>query len=496
MKVSELRLREVNGAPERPDGAHILYWMVAARRSTSSHALDHALALSRHHRRPLLVLEALRVGYPWASDRLHRFVLSGMRDNAAAFGRAGVAYHPYVEPRPGDGSGLLEALASRACAVVTDDFPAFFLPRMVAAAGRRLSVKLVAVDGNGLLPMRAAPRVFATAFAFRAFLQKALPAHLEALPSPHPLHAHRGAPTATLPAEVLRRWPAASPALLAGEPAALAALPIDHRVPSALFQGGSEAGRAALGRFVADGLSRYVDERNSPDLQATSGLSPWLHFGHLSAAEVFRAVADLEGWTPARLAGSAGGKREGFWHMSPAAEAFLDQLVTWRELGLDYCSKRDDAMAFGSLPAWARATLAKHAADPRPHLYDRPAFEAAETHDPLWNAAQRQLREEGRLHNYLRMLWGKKILEWSASPEEALDTMIALNDRWAVDGRDPNSYSGILWCLGRYDRPWGPERPIFGTVRYMSSENTARKVKLRRYLERFGDGREPRLPGL
>ena len=147
---------------------------------------------------------------------------------------------------------------------------------------------------------------------------------------------------------------------------------------------------------------------------------------------------------------------------------------------------RDDYDRYESLPAWARATLARHAADPRPHVYTLADFEAARTHDPLWNAAQTHLLREGRIHNYLRMLWGKKVLEWTASPEEALAVLVELNNKYAVDGRDPNSYSGIFWVLGRYDRPWGPERPVFGTVRYMSSQNTLRKLRVRQYLARYG----------
>jgi deoxyribodipyrimidine photo-lyase len=159
--------------------------------------------------------------------------------------------------------------------------------------------------------------------------------------------------------------------------------------------------------------------------------------------------------------------------------------VTWRELGYNFCSLRPGFDRFESLPDWAKATLARHAQDPRATVYDLPSFAAAQTHDPLWNAAQTQLVREGRIHNYLRMLWGKKILEWTRSPEDALEVMIELNNRYALDGRDPNSYSGIFWVLGRYDRPWGPERPIFGTVRYMSSANTARKMSVKGYLRRF-----------
>jgi deoxyribodipyrimidine photo-lyase len=171
--------------------------------------------------------------------------------------------------------------------------------------------------------------------------------------------------------------------------------------------------------------------------------------------------------------------------MSPAAEKFLDEAVTWREVGYNMAAHREDFERYESLPEWARATLGKHERDPRPHLYSREEFEAAATHDEIWNAAQGQLREEGRIHNYLRMLWGKKVLHWSASPREALETLIDLNNKYALDGRDPNSYSGIFWCLGRYDRPWPPERPVFGTVRYMSSESMRRKLKVDGYVKRW-----------
>jgi len=179
------------------------------------------------------------------------------------------------------------------------------------------------------------------------------------------------------------------------------------------------------------------------------------------------------------------GKREGWWGMGPAAEAFLDQLVTWRELGFNLCALHPAPHSYEALPAWAGQTLDKHAADPRTPLYSRAQLEAAETHDALWNAAQTELAREGRIHNYLRMLWGKKILEWTSSPREALDVMIDLNNKFALDSRDPNSYTGILWTLGRYDRPWAPERPVFGTIRYMSSANTARKYRVQDYVRHY-----------
>jgi deoxyribodipyrimidine photo-lyase len=205
------------------------------------------------------------------------------------------------------------------------------------------------------------------------------------------------------------------------------------------------------------------------------------------AAQVLRR----EGWTPMLLAPRVDGRRQGWWGVSPPAEAFLDQLVTWRELGLNWAAHRPDHLEWSSLPAWARATLGRHAADQRVPCYDLAAFQEARTHDPLWNAAQRQLLREGLIHNTLRMLWGKKILEWSASPEAALEIMLQLNDRHALDGRDPNSYTGIFWVLGRHDRPWAPERPILGTVRYMSSGNQAKKHAVKGYLARFGPAPAP-----
>ncbi len=480
------RIRRLNLEEENPRGTYVLYWMTAARRARWNFALERAAERAHALKRPLLVLEALRTDYPHASDRLHRFVLEGMRDNAAALARPGVLYYPYVEPSPGEGKGLLEALAQGACLVVTDDFPCFFLPRMVEAAARRVKVRMEAVDGNGLLPLEVSPEAFPTAYAFRRHLQKVLPPHLFRFPRPDPLQDGLPPPCPVLPAHLSARWPAADLDLLLA-PEGLARLPIDHGVPPADLPGGSEAARARLAAFLAAGLDRYAAFRNDPAEDATSRLSPYLHFGHLSAHEVFLGVASAEGWNPGRLSPRATGAREGWWGMSPSAEAFLDQLVTWRELGYVYCRRRPGEYArFESLPGWARATLESHAADRRSHLYSLDDFTSAQTHDPLWNAAQRQLLREGRIHNYLRMLWGKKVLEWTPHPREALEALVALNDRFALDGRDPNSYTGILWCLGRHDRPWGPERAVFGTVRYMSSENTARKFDVKPYLRRYG----------
>jgi deoxyribodipyrimidine photo-lyase len=191
-----------------------------------------------------------------------------------------------------------------------------------------------------------------------------------------------------------------------------------------------------------------------------------------------------EQWHPGKLL-KPNGKMNGFWGVSEQAEAFLDQLCTWREIGFNMCWREPNYDRFDTLPDWAKQSMQEHEGDPREHLYTLEQLDASETGDPIWNASQRQLVREGRIHNYLRMLWGKKIFQWSATPRLALETMIELNNKYALDGRDPNSYSGIFWVLGRYDRAWGPERPVFGKLRYMTSENTAKKHSLREYLERY-----------
>lgn len=460
--------------------------MIAYRRLGWNFALDRAIELAGEFKRPLVILEALRCDYPWASDRIHRFVVDGMVEHARVLADSAVFYFPYIEPKPGSGKGFLASLAKRACAVVTDDFPEFFLPHMIESAAAKLPVRLEAVDSNGLLPLRAATAPYPTAFAFRRFLQKHLPAYLAEFPAADPLRKLKLPHLDALPAEVTKRWPRTDIAALE-QAGSLAALPIDHRVAPAAIRGGESAARTTLRRFLSERLADYTELRNEPEQEATSDLSPYLHFGHISSHEVFHELMKQQDWSDRKLALRPSGNREGWWGVPPTTEAFLDQLITWREVGFNAAAHLKAHDTYESLPEWSRRTLAKHARDERTHLYTLGDFAGARTHDPLWNAAQRQLVREGRLHNYLRMLWGKKILEWSRTPQQALEIMIELNNRYALDGRDPNSYSGIFWCLGRYDRPWGPERAVFGTVRYMSSENTARKFGVKGYLRKYGE---------
>jgi deoxyribodipyrimidine photo-lyase len=484
-KVPLIRIRTCNKQEASVDGDYVLYWMVAYRRANYNFSLQRAVEWAKQLNKPLVILEALRSDYPWASDRLHRFVIEGMADNALLFSKRNVHYYPYVEPTRGVGKGLLKELVSRACVVVSDDFPCFFLPRMLEAASSQIPVRFEVVDSNGLLPMRAAEKVFARAFDFRRFLQKNLLPHLAEIPKRDPLSRVKLPTLKAFPARIAKRWERASPDELLAPGEYLSSLPIDHQVQPVATCGGSKVANKALRVFLKNRLTIYGSDRNQPEQEATSGLSPYLHFGHISAHQVFEELTTLQQWTPDKVAVKASGSSSGWWGLNSEVESFLDELITWRELGYNMCWQRQDYDQYESLPDWAQQTLAEHASDLRQHTYSLQQFEAAQTHDRLWNAAQRQLVREGRIHNYLRMLWGKKILEWSASPRDALHTMIELNNKYALDGRNPNSYSGIFWVLGRYDRAWGPERPIFGKIRYMSSKNTARKVRVKRYIEKY-----------
>ena len=488
-KIPDLRLHVLRDEPPQLGADFVLYWMTATRRLSWNYALDRAVEWALELGVPLVIFEPLRAGYRWASDRHHQSIIDGMADSAHRLAHSSVTYYPYVESQPGDGRGLLSSFSQRAGCVITDQSPVFFQSRLLEAGKRAVNCRLEAVDSVGLLPLAAPGRTFSAAYHFRRYLQKELPDHLGSMPDSGPLSTKPLKRLEGLPEALVDRWPMArfeenaqGRSVLVG----LDAIPIDRSVSAVASIGGETEARKRFSAFVDGGLSRYVDDRNHPDLSGTSGLSSALHYGHISVHEVFQSLTEAEGWTQSRITPPNDGRRQGWWSMSNSTEAFIDQLVTWRELGHGYCHYEEDYQSYESLPSWALETLEHHSTDRRPWLYSHEEFEAAATHDEIWNAAQRQLVEEGTLHNYLRMLWGKKILEWAAHPREALDTMIELNNRYALDGRDPNSWSGIMWVMGRFDRGW-PERPVFGKVRSMTSDSTRRKVKLTDYLSRWGE---------
>ncbi len=487
LPVPHIRITEANHKPLRDDGSYVLYWMTAFRRTRWNFSIQRAVEWAIQLKKPLVVLEMLSCDYPWAGDRFHQFIMGGMAANHRSFQGIPVLYYPFVEKEKGQCDELLPALSQKACVVVTDEFPAHPLPGMAQAFAEKVGMLMEKVDSNGLLPLRATDRLFKTAYSFRRFLQTVLPDHLEHFPAPNPLSGVLLPALNVLPSRIVQKWPPTPPDQLQDGEGIIRALPIDHLVVPSHIPGGSEAGEERLSHFVHSRMSRYHEKRNHPDEDGASGLSPYLHFGHVSVHQATSMVLQEEEWSMDRLSAKAQGRKAGWWGISEGAEAFLDELITWREIGFNTCFFQEGYDAFKSLPEWAQTELITHASDPRLHRYSLEELESARTHNQLWNAAQTQLLQEGQIHNYLRMLWGKKILQWTDTPQDALQIMIHLNNKYALDGSDPNSYTGIFWVLGRYDRPWGPARPIFGKIRYMSTKSALRKLKVEEYLARYGD---------
>ena len=504
----ESRLRTLTPHAVDPTGEYVLYWCTMYRRLTHNHALDCALDWAKRLKKPLVVYEGLKLNAPWASARFHQFILEGMRDNAAEAKRVGATYWPFVETTEHRGRGLVRKLCERACLLVTDDYPQYIVPAQIRAIASQVSIPVIAVDGNSVIPLSMLGAPVAAAAHLRPRIHKQFAAAWAERANPEPdFHGTKKAPK-----PLFELW---EPPGNIG--AFVRSLPVDQSVPPVPgVVGGAVEARLVLKDFLKFKLHRYGEERSLPEAQnrnAASGLSFHLHYGHLGIEELI-AAALPEGWTPDDINLKAKNKSD-FYCRDASVNSFLDEAITWRDVGYqwnygkmllasggtnrsrEYSGEQPsfnfetyDFSTLGKrgtlnlvLPDWAKATLAKHAGDRREHLYNLEQFENADTHDELWNAAQRELAATGRIHNYLRMLWAKKVLEWSESPEDGYRILEHLNNKYALDGRDPNSYTGILWCFGLFDRFWPPEREVFGNIRYMSSGNTAKKFKLGPYFD-------------
>ncbi len=460
--VDSLRIHAAEERGPRRTGEFVLYWMQGvAMRSRANFALNFAIEQANQLGLPMLVYHGLRHDYPWASDRFHTFILESAIDLYRGFGERGIQYAFYLETRPEQArrsitESPLVALGRRAALVVTDFFPTFIQPRQLKRLRDRIDAPVVAVDSATVVPMRFHTKEYLVARSIRPVLMEALPHYLYPVENPDPIVRR--------PIEVPFEEPLNARSTSEDIRSLVANCDIDHSVgPATATPGGERAARARLHDFVAHGLPRY-DERSDPNIDATSRLSAHLHFGTISIQEVLLT---------ARQAGPAN-----------QYATFLDQALTWRELAYNLVFQNPKHRTMAVVPDWARKELDDHSADPRPALYSDQDLEAGRTHDALWNAAERSLVDHGEIHNYMRMLWGKSVLMWTKNAPAALRILEHLNHKYALDGRDPNSYGGILWCFGKYDRPFY-RRPIFGTVRYMSLTAAAKKFDVAAYVARF-----------
>lgn len=443
----------LNAAPDRRGGEYVLYWAQANRRVEANHALLYAAEAANRLRLPLVYYELLTCDYPYANDRLHTFILEGVPEVARRLRAAGVGHVFHLRRRTSEPLDSLHSMAAKAALVVTDDYPTFVARRHNETIPATLDVSCIAVDSSCIVPMRLFEKREWAAYSIRPKIHRLLPQYLKPLPALH----------------VARRWEAPPPPfhteVSESRIGALAAeCQIDHSVaPSISFSGGRLAAEKHLRHFLEHNLRRYALERNQPSAHATSNLSPYLHFGHISALEI--ALAAREHAAEHKL----------------IADEFLEELIVRRELAFNFTLHTPHYDSLRALPEWARETLRAHGVDRRSPCYSREDFEHARTHDPLWNATQKELLLRGKIHGYYRMYWGKKVIEWSPTAQDALETMIYLHDRYALDGRDPNTYTNILWLFGLHDRPW-TERPVFGKVRYMSLDGMRRKTAVDAYI--------------
>lgn len=483
--INSYRVFTRNDKGERADGDYVLYWMQINRRLHYNYALEYAVGWANKLGKPLLIFEALSVDYPWRTARTHHFIIEGMAEHQKLADETGFNYYSFLEEKAGDYPDLFRKLAERACVVVTDEYPVFIMKKRNETLPKELDVKYITVDSNGIIPLGLTKSAPYSAYIFRKTMQKHFRQCYEAPPKENPLDDLSNTERISLPDAIAQKHPPAKPHYADIE-GFIGRLDVDQSVKPIALNGTRKAGLERMERFMEFDLKAYHEDRNDPDKKATSGLSPWLHFGKISEHEVVANALRRQprGWSLDDLTPQQG-SRDGFFGGEPGIEAFLDEVITWREVGFHFAHHTPDYDQFASLPDWARETLLEHEADQREHIYTYGELANSQTDDEIWNAAQTQLRREGIIHNYLRMLWGKKVLEWTPDVQTALDHLIKLNNTYAIDGRDPNSYSGIFWIFGRFDRAWGPERKIFGKVRYMSSDSARKKIKMKEYLETY-----------
>jgi len=446
-KIQLRRIQQLNDRGIR-DGNYVLYWMQQSQRAEYNHALEFAVQEANRLKKPLLVVFGLTNQYPNANLRHYCFMLEGLQETKAALSKRGIRLVAQFGQPP---EVALKA-AKNAALIVCDRG---YLRHQVdwrRAVASEVACRVIQVESDIIVPVEVvSDKAEYAARTFRPKIAKHLPDYLVGLRPTPLLNPSLSVKAAGLKIEYL--------------PGILKQLDIDGGVPpvSNIYRGGTSQAKKRFGAFLRNRLLRYRQNSNQPQTDDSSQMSPYLHFGQVSplylAVEIEKAVG----------------------HPDENKAAFLEELIVRRELAVNhvrYCPNYD---TYKGLPGWAQKTLRDHGADKRPHTYSATQLENAETHDNYWNAAMREMRYTGFMHNYMRMYWGKKILEWSPSPQQAFLTALNLNNKYFLDGRDPNSYAGVAWVFGLHDRAW-PQRPIFGKIRYMAASGLERKCDIGSYI--------------
>jgi deoxyribodipyrimidine photo-lyase len=441
-------------------GKCVLYWMQRAQRGVDNAALNAAIALANTLQLPVVVLFVV-TEYPAANLRHYTFMLEGLTVAAQTLKERGTP----LMLRRGDPVKEVAGMARelQAATVISDEAELRTPLSWRMALKDLLTVPFACVDADVVVPRKHFPKEEWAARTLRPKIQRLLPTYLQPIVDLEPVHklAH----------------PPSDPGQTDHPLNYLDSLQIDHSVqPSTQFHGGQAEGKLHVQRFIDERLAGYSERRNHPEVAGTSELSAYLHFGQIS---IQQTAWEIEQYVPPTT-GSARIDIDG------GRAAYLEEAIVRRELAINFATRNLHYDTLAGCPNWARETLRKHANDPREWVYTREEFEQAQTHDELWNACQREMVISGRMHGYMRMYWAKKMLEWTATPDEAFDYAVYINDKYELDGRDANGYTGIAWAIGgKHDRPWGPERPIFGLVRYMALSGMQRKMDTRAYIYKW-----------
>jgi deoxyribodipyrimidine photo-lyase len=442
--IQESRIRHLNAISSPAQGDYVLYWMQQSQRAHDNHALEFAVSQANALKRPLLVVFGFTPNYPEANRRHFTFMLQGLEEVAASLKQRKIGFRM----ASGNPAQVAVAHARKACLVVCDRGYLRHQRQWRQALARKAPCPVIQVETDVIVPVEtASAKQEYAARTIRPKIERLLPAYLHAAP------------------RVTLKYPGAD---LAEPPdfkefhRAVAGLDLQPVTP--FFQGGRRAAMNRLSRFINEKLPEYARNRNHPDLDASSRISPYLHFGQISALQVALRVQEADAPDQDR-------------------RDFLEELIVRRALAVNYVYYSGEYDQYGGMPAWTRKTLRDHQRDRRDPRYSLDGLERGQTHDVYWNAAMQEMKTTGYMHNYMRMYWGKKILQWSASPEDAFRTILTMNNKYFLDGRDPNSYAGVGWVFGLHDRPW-KERPVFGMVRYMAHSGLKRKFNMEGYLDK------------
>lgn len=444
--IEETRIQSLNkNHPKK--GEYVLYWMQASQRTEHNHALEFAIEQANQRKQPLIVYFGLTDAFPEANERHYYFMLEGLKEVQQALHSRGIRF---IIDRASPEIGVV-TFAKRASLTVCDRGYLKIQKQWHQYVAENIDCLLLQVESDVTVPIETASnKEEYSAATLRRKILRMLYEYFVPLSEETPKIDSSKLEFESYDISDIAK--------------VVSTLNIDHSVkPVASFHGGTKEAKKQLEDFINKKLSRYDELRNDPNEDSLSNLSPYLHFGQISSLFVALQVSRYNG---------------------PGKEAFLEELVIRRELSMNFIHYNLKYDSFAGLPDWAIRTLVEHEGDPREYVYSLNELENAQTHDPYWNAAQKEMVITGKMHGYMRMYWGKKIIEWTAHPEEAFSIALYLNNKYELDGRDPNGFTGVAWCFGKHDRPW-PGRHIFGNVRYMSAEGLKHKFDAGKYARKY-----------